>query len=616
MWPPDNARLNHYYKSELDFLRRKAQDFSDDHPSTAEYLKLSKGKSHDPHIEMLLQSFAFLTGRLNYRLDAESPEISSQLLTNLYPHLAAPVPSMAVVEAQVIPDGANFSNGYALKRGRLLTAQASKKLQSGANGVCTSQVCFDTDLWPLKISHINKEPTNSHDFLSVEHANTNVFSKVKSVLKIRVENTGNDPISDFSLRELRFFINGDEVQTSALYEILTCCVLGVTLINDSGQNYHLSQASFQTQGFSDEQAALPYTQATHQGYRLLQEYFAFPEKFLFIDLLGLDKVKANKHFDILLLLNKPIEPNLNLSSSVLKLNCLPVVNLFQRTTDPIRLDKQQSEYRLIPDIANYKYCEIHSIEQVIAINTSGRKKAISPQFSLQTDSESGFYQGFWSMRREVSHVKSLPGTEVFLSFFDPNEDPKSPAEDSVYAKSLCCNRELMEQMRIGSHFDLDGGGPISGVTMITKPSRHQTPKPQGITPWKLISQLTLNQLSLSDNQEALNNLKQILILHAGEFSRLNQNQVDSIFDVKLKRAVQHIGDDAWRGFCEGMEIILTLDDDVFQGRSCYLFCEVLRRFFALYASVNSFTQLSLEFKKQKRGVVKQWQALAGEQALI
>ncbi len=614
MWSSEKHKLNQYYKTELDFLREKAEDFSRDHPSIAESLKLSNGRSSDPHIEMLLQSFAFLTGRLQYRLNAESPEVSNQLLANLYPHLTAPIPSMAIVEAQVIPDGANFSNGYVLKRGRLLTAEGvGDNLEKNT---CTTKICYDTDLWPLNTVKINSDPTNRHEFLSTEAGFRNAFCHVKAVLNIQVENTGNDPISDLNLQNLRFYINGDEQQTSALYELLTNNVIGLSVKNDSGEITHLENFSITPQGFSDDQAALPYTRSTHQGYRLLQEYFSFPGKFLFVDINGLEGISANKHFELLVLLTKPIDRRIYLDHSVLKLNCMPVINLFQKTTEPIRLDKQRSEYRLVPDIKQYHYCEIHSVEEVIAVDTNGQSKRIAPQFSMDAPGTESFQQGFWSINRQRSHVNSLPGTESYLSFFDANSNPNSPAEDSVYAKTLCCNRQLMEQMRIGAKFELDGGGPVKGLVLITKPSRHQTPPTQGAVPWKLISQLTLNQLSLSNNLQALSTLKQILILHAGEYSRLNQNQIDSITDIKLRQVVQHTGPDAWRGFSDGTEITITLDEDIFQGRSSYLFCEVLSRFFALYTSVNSFTQLALEFKKQNRGIVKRWQVLAGEQALV
>ena len=601
-----NLSLKTYYKRELDYLRQQATGFAKDHPLIADALKLSRGQSADTHIEMLLQSFAFLCGRLHHRLDAELPQVSNQLLANLYPHLITPMPSMAIVEAQVIPDGANFSNGYTLPRGRLLTTNGYSD-QSG-KATCSTSLCYDTDLWPLHITRINSEPTNHHEFLT---GNTHV----RSVLKLRVEATGADPIKNFNLQTLRFYINGDEAQTGVLYALLANHLAGVALINDKNDLRILDNAQCMPQGFSEEQAALPDHPGTHPGYRLLQEYFCFPQKFLFLDLEGLSGVDANQHFDILLLLNQSFPSDLNLDHSVIKLNCSPVINLFTKTTEPICLDKTQSEYRLVPDASNYRYCEVHTIKEVKAVNAAGSSRLIAPYFALD-DQETGKTREFWALRREASQSRALPGSEVFLSLFDSDGQSNSPAEDMVYAKALCCNRKLMENIRTGARFDLEGGGPVSGMVVLTKPSRHQSPALQGDAPWQLISQLTLNHLSLSNNPHALATLKQILSLHAGEHNMVNQRQIDSICDLKVRPVTHRIGEDAWRGFCEGMEITLTIDEDIFQGATPLLFGEILSRFFGLYVSVNSFTQLVLENKRQNNGMMKKWRPTIGEQELI
>ena len=606
------STLKSYYQNELDYLRNEAHEFAKDHPAIAANLQFNQGKSSDPHIELLLQSFAFLCGRLNYRLNAELPSVSNQLLDNLYPHLLAPIPSMAVVQAQVIPDGANFANGYRIARNRLLTIVGRSK--ANERYTCTARVCYDTDLWPLTISHIASEPTNRHDFLTGD-------LDVKAVLKVRIEATGAEPIKSFPIASLRFFIDGEERQSGQIFDLLSNHLRGIAIIGDDAVLRRQLDARIVPQGFEAGQDCLPNQLSQHPCYRILQEYFCFPQKFMFLDLEGLGaSVNADRFFDLLLLLDREVDRSLVLSKSLLKLNCTPVINLFPKTTDPIRLDKTRSEYRLEPDALTHRYCEVHSVTKVTAVDSAGKTRVIAPYFALDVhaDQHHSYRQPheFWSVRREPSHFQSLRGSESYLSFFDLSGDALAPADDAVYANALCTNRDLMENLSIGNRFELEGGGAVDGMVLMTKPTRHHLPIMKGDKPWMLISQLTLNHLSLSDNPRALASFKNILHLHAGTHSLVNQRQIDSLVGIELRRCIERVGRDAWRGFCVGEEVILTIDEDQFQGPSLLLFGEVINQFLTLYADVNSFTSLVLKTKKQRDGYLKQWQPILGEQALV
>src|SRR5262245_1082479 len=101
-----------YYERELEFIRRLAQEFARQYPAVADRLGLETSASTDPHVERLIQAFALVAGRIHHKLDDEFPELTDALLSVLYPHYLAPVPSMAVVEAELDPARSELPAGF------------------------------------------------------------------------------------------------------------------------------------------------------------------------------------------------------------------------------------------------------------------------------------------------------------------------------------------------------------------------------------------------------------------------------------------------------------------------------------------------------------------------
>lgn len=599
--------LRDYFLGELDYLRSRAADFSHDYPKIAAELELSRGKSSDPHIEALLQSVAYLTGHIQYQLDKEAPEISNTLLGILYPHLEKPFPSMAIAKIAVKPNGANFTGGYTLEKHRIAHIEAIGS--AGSRPVCKFRTCFDTPLWPLEVAFAGEQPTNQYDFLSENR-------KVLSVLRLQICNTGNESIHSYPLNMLRFYINGDDHQAFSLYRLLREHLHGIVLLPDEQTNsVSIPRTALEFLGFSDAHAMLPYTQASHPAYRILQEYFCFPEKHLFFEVTQLERIEKNQSFDILFLFETPIPKQLKIQASNFLLNCVPLINIFPLYIDPLRLDHREFEYRIIPSQEQYRYCEIYSIDEMTATKPSGKPRKLKSYFGLNPKEEGLEDHFYWTSRREISHLKSLCGTEMYVSFHDKFFDIHKPVEESIAAHVSCTNRNLPEKMRAGDRLHLEGVGPVTHMELITKPTRHEVPSLNGMKPWRLVSHLCLNYLSLSSDPQSLLALKAILMLYANPSSPINKRQIDSLCHMQCRQIVRRINHDAWRGFCRGTEIRLTLDESLFEGGSSLLFGEVLNRFFALYTSINAFTQLVLE-SKQKKGIWRTWQPMVGEQAIL
>ncbi len=620
MIAPGNEKVIDYFMAEMQSLRKRAALFSMDYSEVANELRLGSGQSDDPHVEMLMQSFAYMTARLRYNLNADLPELPTNLLRHLYPHLETPTPSMGVVQLTPYSDVVDFSESYQLDKGRIfkrkVTARDSKEYD------CYLRTAYESNLWPVEISESKLLPTNR--FENIESLNKDV----RSVLHLKLKTSSNIDFNDLKMNTLRLFINADKGPRSyQLYDRLNSNLVAVVCGNSSKPEF--DEVALNWLGFDAEHAVLPYSKRSHPGYRILQEYFAFPEKFLFFELDGINTADSGPELDIYLLFNVDLSESNMLESDSLLVNCVPVVNLFNTITEPIRLDHKQFEYLLIPDVQQYRACEIHSIQKVIGTDVQGRSEEITPflperdVYRLEHETE------YWSSRRDLPERKRFPGTESFLSFHNQNFNVSVPSSDSVHAEVVCTNRDLVRNLRVGSELRLVGEGPLSVGELVTKPTRYREPAVRGKQPWELVSHLTLNFSTLGKNDKRPSNqgaqasfekenvlmIQNLLRMYCDADNLSHQAVVDSIQDLATEGSVAHTGKDAWRGFTKGMKIILTVDENRLDHTSLFLLGEIFHRFFALYTTINSFVSLEL-CSNQRDEALKLWPPMTGERALL
>ena len=364
---------------------------------------------------------------------------------------------------------------------------------------------------------------------------------------------------------------------------------------------------------------LPHPPEAHQAYRLLQEYFTFPDKYLFFDLGGLSGFGEGTRAELLILLDQRDAPAVGARN--FRLGCTPVVNLFRRTSEPVRLDHTGTEYRLVPDLRFERSTEIHSVLGVAyTMNFEEESRHIQPFFSYTHAAGQRGDAAFWIAQREVSERADLTGTDLVLSFVDLNFDPARPAGQVVFADTLCTNRGVAEQIPAGTSFEIEIDLPVRRIECLTRPTRQLTPPLRGATLWRLVSHLSLNHLSLAGGQDSnkggsLDALREILRLYAGEGTATLDAQLQGLRGLETRRLMRRIAGSGGHGFCRGTEIVLDLDESQFIGTSAFLLGAVLSRFFALYAAVNSFTQLALT-SRQRPGIWKTWEARAGEAIIL
>ncbi len=599
----DQEELLTYYRSELAYLRQAGQGFAQKYPKLAERLELAADGSSDPHVERLIESFAFLTARIQRRMDDEFPEVTNALLGILYPHLVQPIPPMSI--ARFLPDPARgkMTTGHLIPRHTSLFSQTADGLN------CRFRTAYPVTLWPLRVRQAGLQSRAPFDFLDENPG-------VASVLRIQVE-TQVGALQDLDIKQLRFYINGDAHLTGQLYELIFSHCQGIGLFDEASQKYiALPAEALQPVGFSLDEDVIPYSGQSHPAYRLIQEYFSLPEKYLFFELNGLGRNSNSETLDILFLLDVMPKEITQIPRDTFVLGCTPVINLFHRTSEPIRLDHTQTEYRLVPDLRRERTMEIHTVLSVAASsNPAEESKNLRPLYAVSSVDDALDQQAYWYARRESSQRADYSGTEVFLSFVDLAFHPSQPPNQTVFAHTLCTNRDLALQLPENAMLQIEDTAPIANIYLMRKPTPTGYPPLGGSSRWALISNLALNYLSLEDGPAALEAFKRILRLYSLSDSAAIHRQIEGLREMKSRRVTRNIHSSGWRGFCQGREVSMLFDEQCYVGGNVFLFASMISRFLGMYASVNSFTQLRIE-TLQHPGESRRFPAVAGTDTLL
>jgi type VI secretion system protein ImpG len=597
-----------YYERELSFMRQMGAEFAAKYPKIASRLVLEADKSEDPHVERLIQSFAYLAARIHHKIDDEFPEITDALLGVLYPHYLAPVPSMSIVQFVLDPDQGKLTSGHRIEAGATLYSQPVN------DAPCRFRTCYPVTLWPIEvISARFDEP----DGVS-RHPGT------VAVIRLQLRCQGGVTFAGLDLERLRFFLQGESQLMYGLYELLfnnTCQVqLRSTEKTNEQKPIMLSPSCLRTVGFSPDEGMLPYTPRSFVGYRLLQEYFAFPEKFLFFDVCELDRAARSGFgagMELVIGLNRVPRLEQAITAGTFRLGCTPIVNLFEQITEPIRLNQAQTEYRVIPDVRRQTAMEVHTIDAVISSASHQQEPLpVLPFYSFKHAAEHERSQAFWHATRRPSQKKGDEGTEVYLSLVDFNFQPTLPAADTLTIHATCTNRDLPSRLPFGGErgdFELDRAAPLSRIRCLRKPTETARPPLRRGAQWRLISHLSLNYLSICEGgREAL---QEILKLYDSADSAVIRQQIAGITEVSSRRVVGRPGSMPWNGFCRGTEVTIQFDEEKYVGSGVFLFASVLEKFLGLYASLNSFVQL-IATSQQREEPLKRWPPRAGEQVLL
>jgi type VI secretion system protein ImpG len=600
-----------YYERELKFIRQSAGEFAEKYPKVAGRLKLQPDTCEDPHVERLIEAFALLAGRIHHKLDDEFPEITESLLDVLYPHYLRPVPSLAIVQFQTKPSQ-SAPESYDIPAG---TAVHSKP----ADGyVCSFRTCYPITMWPLRIANAAVTPVN-------RFAAPGMPMEAAAVIRIEMECLGGLRLEQLPIESLRFYLNGESAAVHTLYEFLFLNTLGISLralpVREGSASTPLSAAALEPVGFTSSEGTLPYSDRSFLGYRLLQEYFSFPEKFFFVDLKGLadmSRTGFGSNFEICIFLKQPAEPHRltaleqSVGRDTFQLGCTPAVNLFECLAEPIRVSQTKAEYHVVPDQHRPRHTEVYSVDRVSAGNYLDEVQVYEPFYSLRHGSEET-QRHLWHTHRRPSFRQNDNGTEVYISLVDLDLNPAVPPVEMLNLRLTCTNRDQAVRVATSSEFgELDvEGAALARARFLRKPTPTGRPPMRLGLQWRLISHLSLNHLSIVQNGRSA--LQEILRLYDFSNDPAIRSQIAGISDVSSRSCVSRVFSETGVTFCRGTDVTLEFDEEQYVGAGVFLLACVLQRFLGLYSSVNSFSRVTA---KTRKGVLKQWYPLAGEQFLL
>ena len=622
-----DPRLLKYYNRELQQVREVGAEFAAEYPKIAARLGLDSFDCSDPYVERLFEGFAFMAARVQLKMDAEFPNFTQHLLDIVYPHYQAVTPSMTVVEFKPDLQDENLAAGFQIPKHTTLRAKAGK----GEQTACEYRTAYPVQLFPLEISRIDYLPT----LAAVSNAGlsaTKHLSNVKAALRIVLRSTTGIGFKRMALDKLPVYLRGSGSIPYRLYEQFLANSVGLACKYEQEATTvveYVAGRVVRGLGFEPEEALLQHTPRSFDGYRILQEYFAFPERFLFVELSRLAGLIAecdSNEIELFVLLERSDGQLINaLDKSHLALFSVPAINLFPKRADRLRIDHLQSEYHLLVDRSRPRDFEVCAIEQVTGFaEGNNREQTFLPFYGSQTAFQSGAETAFYTIRRQKRILSakqrregvrsSYIGSELFISLVDAAQAPYAADLAQLGVDVLCTNRDLPLVMPIGlgeTDFTLQISAPVKAIRCLAGPTRPLPATPEGETVWRLINHLSLNYLSLLDN-DAKNGavaLRELLSLYADQREPVIKKQIEGVVAISSKNIVRRIDASGPMVFGRGLEITVLFDESAFEGGGYFLLGTVLEQFFARYVSLNSFVETVI--KTTDRGEVARWPVRLG-----
>jgi type VI secretion system protein ImpG len=624
-----DPRLLRYYTRELQHIREMCGEFAKEYPKIAARLGLEGLECADPYVERLLEGFGYMAARVQLKVDAEFPRFTQHLLEMVYPHYLAPMPSMAMVQFQPdLTEGA-LGEGFVVPRGSALRSRLGK----GDQTPCDYRTAHDVTLWPLEL--IEAEYLGST--AAVAALGITELTGVKAGFRWRFRTTAGLSFDKISLDGLQLYLRGTEDLPMRVYEQLLANPLAIVLQPARGSEKWrevVAKTNIRPLGFHDAQALLPYGPRSFQGYRLLQEYFAFPERYMMVELTGLApgvRRCTDTELDVIVLLSSGDSAlDKTVDASHFALFCSPAINLFEKRADRIHLTDKETEHHIVPDRSRPMDFEVYAVSEVQGIGTSAdQQQEFKPFYGTSDVDDRRENLSYYTLHRtprvlssgQRSHGprSSYIGSEVFVSLVDANEAPYGSNLRQLALTTLCTNRDLPLHMPVGAgqtDFTMESGAPVESVRCLAGPTRPRPSHAQREVAWQLISHLSLNYLSLTDTDrdQGGHALRQLLELYGATGEASTRKQIEGVVSVASRPVNRRILGAGPISFARGLEVEVTLDESAFEGTGIFLLGVVLEQFFARYVSINSFTETVL--KSTERGEVMRWTPRIGQRHVL
>jgi type VI secretion system protein ImpG len=607
-----------FYERELGFLRRYSREFSEKYPKIAGELLMAGEVCEDPHIERMIQSFALMSARVSKRIEDDFPEFTEALLEVLYPHYLRPFPSCSITRFDYSATAGQLTGAQTISRGTELVTRSVKGV------ACKFKTAYDVKITPVKIDEVRFDP---------------IFEPPESVLlppggsskvTIRLSTTSEQAQLGKHGGEVRIFVDGEPSFCAALLDSLFLRTVAVYVEVDGARQWlRLPKTPVSPVGFTEHDGLIDFPERSHPAYRLLTEYFAFPDKFSFFNLdlaaavqkLGYESKSVSFHFVLSGLRADSNTARMlgNLNKNNLLLGCTPVINLFKQRGDPIRVTHAAAQYPVIANSRNAYAYEVYSVDSVKLVKQTPQGESVTevrPFYSLKHGASTEKNGRYWVLRRDELIGAKSPGYETEITIVDVDFNPAKPETDTLSINLTCTNRDIPSMLSYGmsgGDLFLEGGALVKQISFLRKPTAsHRFERGRGAH-WRLISHLSLNHLSLA--QKGIEAFQETMRLYDLPRSAINEKILSGVVAIDHQSTSKWLVGKPFSCLARGIEITLTIEEENFVGSGLHVFANILDRFFALYVHINSFTQISLKSRKSGEILLK-CQPRSGDSSLV
>ena len=618
------------YNGELVYMREMAGEFAASHPKIARRLGMHGTEIADPYVERLIESFCFMSARMQIKLDAEFPRFTQRLLEVLYPNYLSPTPSMAVAQLHPSEKEGDFRKGVVVARNTAFHA----RVPPGEVTACEFRSSQDVTLWPIEIVDARLSGAPPDIPAMARHLPPQMH--IVGALRLRLRTVGGLDFSAIEgLDRLPVHLCGDDAVASHLFELLhTSAVATFTAAPGrmTDRPHVVTRDALLHEGLAPEQGLLPLQWNTLHGHNLLHEYFACPERFYYFTLAGLApglaRIAGGEAEVVVVLTRPPGALAAMVDTAHFALFCTPVINLFERRTDRIEPDTAQPDVHVVPDRSRPLDFEVYAVRSIGSRPARGTPESEFRPLYQTLNQDEGNHGRYFSIRREARLASDTSrrfgtrtpyvGTEVFVSLVDQHEAPYRDDVGALSVTALLTNRDLPCLVPRDGRADLKTGDsvPVSSVGLIRAPSQPKPPFAQREIAWRLIRQLGFNHLPLADlpQREGAQALRDMLRLFVSRDNEAQQRQIDSLVGSRIEPVTRRLPGSGPLIYGRGVQCTLSVDEKGFSGASPYLFGLVLEHYLARHVSINVFTQTTLE--SMQRGTVARWPARMGGRGIV
>lgn len=620
-----DPRLLRAYNEELLYLRETAREFGEEYETVAGRLGLNTPTDSDPYVERLLEGVAFLGARVRLKLQDQFPDFTQHLLSAIQPHYLSPTPSMCVAAFEPQEGDQAIATGFPVPR---LTEMSATSADDAATPVIfrTGQ---DVTLWPIRITEAEYLPTRA----AVAAFSGAAGVRAEAGLRLKFSGMGGVPLSAVAPPTLPIYLDGSEMVPGELYRQLIgdgVAVVARSAASAAGEAAWVKLPLAEQHGFEEDCALLPNGRRSFRGYRILSEYFACPERFLFVRLAELGKAFARCDGDceVVFLFNRAAATLAGaVSPANFRLFATPAINLFEKQIDRVAVNEFDHEHQLIADRTKPLDFEIFRALEVTAYSQSnGDARPVAPLHafgSLLYDwTEALFYVTRLRHRRLSTKEQRLRrradylGTETWISLVAPGEPRRLDGVYELAVRALVTNRELAETLRLVGSTDFRVSGiPVRAVTVVRAPTKPRPPMGISDGAWRIIGHLTPNYASFAlDNDDDPSVLRDHLALYGRIDDPMLRRQIDGVLAIRSEPVTRRVAGPGRSAFARGQRLRIKLDDAPFENSRMFLFSAVLERFLGEFATVNAFTECT--FESPQEGIFAQWPPRMGERRNI